>query len=87
MAFYHEQTAFYYEKRPFLANLSDFGISSHLWLFIMKKRPFLTILSIFGIFSHLWLFIKNRRLFIMKKDRFWPIYRISVFLVICGFLS
>ena len=64
-----------------------FGDFSHLWLFITKKRLFLAILSDLGIFSPLWLFIMNVRLFITKKRPFLVIYRISAFLVICGFLS
>jgi len=95
VAFYHERAAFYHEKTLFLANSSDFGVFSHLWLFIMngrllsrKKDCFLVISSDFGNLSHLWLFIMNGRLFITKKRLFfWPFYQISAILVICGFLS
>ena len=55
--------------------------------FFFGFKYFFHFSSIFRFLGHLWLFIMNRRLFIMKKDRFWPIYRISVFRVICGFLS
>ena len=41
MAFYHQRAAFYHGKRPFLAILSDFGDSSHLWLFIMNGKQVL----------------------------------------------
>ena len=52
--------AFYHAKRPFLAILSDSGLFSHLWLFIMngrlrnmKKRPFLAILADSGVFHQI----------------------------------
>jgi len=93
VAFYHERVGFYHEKRPFLAILSDCGLFSNLWLFIMngrlfitKKKTVLVFLSDLGVFSHLWLFIMNGWLFITKKRPFWSFYQISAFLVICGFL-
>jgi len=41
VAFYHERVAFYHEEKPLLASLPDFGILTHLWLFIMNGRLFI----------------------------------------------
>ena len=38
--YFQSFVAFYHEKRPFLALLSDFGVFSHLWILIMKERLF-----------------------------------------------
>ena len=58
------------KKRQFLAILSNFGIFSKLWLFIMNRRLFISFLA---FLSHWRLRKTNRWLRNKKKTVFRPI--------------
>jgi len=86
--------AFYHAKRPFLAILSDSGLFSHLWLFIMNGRLFSMKKRLFSHFIRFRCFSSNFsywRLRNMKKRPFLAILADSgVFhqiLVIGGFVK
>ena len=55
--------------------------------FFSDSSIFFHFSSIFRVFGHLELFFMDRRLFIMKKDRFWPFYQLSVFSGVGGIVK